>query len=55
MLAYSDHVVAYVFSLVDMDTSECEIYWLVRHDAEEGKDYDKDQLMWLWDITTEAD
>ena len=55
MLAYSDHVVAYVFSPVDMDTSECEIYWLVRHDAEEGKDYDKDQLMWLWNITTEAD
>ena len=55
LLAYSDHVVAYVFTPVDIDKSECEIYWLVRNDAEEGKDYDKEQLMWLWDITTEAD
>jgi Rieske 2Fe-2S family protein len=55
LLAYSDHVVAYVFTPVDINKSECEIYWLVRNDAEDGKDYDKEQLMWLWDITTEAD
>jgi len=28
---------------------------MVRGDAEEGKDYDRDELMWLWDITTHAD
>ena len=55
MLAYSDHVVCYVFYPIDHKNSECEIYWLVRDDAEEGKDYNKDELMWLWDITTEAD
>ncbi len=55
MLAYSDHVVVYVFTPTGKDGSNCEIYWLVRGDAEEGKDYDVDKLVWLWDITTAAD
>ncbi len=55
LLAYSDHVVAYVFTPVDLDNSKCDIYWLVRGDAEAGKDYDVDELTWLWDVTTEAD
>jgi len=55
LLAYSDHVVCYVFTPVDMDNSKCDIYWLVRADAKAGKDYDVDALTWLWDITTEAD
>jgi Rieske 2Fe-2S family protein len=55
MLAYSDHIVAYVFTPVDRENSKCEIYWLVRGDAEQGTDYDVDALVWLWDITTEAD
>jgi len=55
LLAYSDHVVAYVFTPIDQNNSNCEIYWLVRGDAEEGKDYDVDALTWLWDVTTKAD
>jgi Rieske 2Fe-2S family protein len=55
LLAYSDHVVAYVFTPVDKDNCQCEIYWLVRGDAVEGKDYDRKELMWLWDVTTYAD
>jgi phenylpropionate dioxygenase-like ring-hydroxylating dioxygenase large terminal subunit len=55
MLAYSDHVVAYVFSPVDHLNCQCRIFWLVRGDAVEGKDFDRDELMWLWDITTQAD
>ena len=27
----------------------------LRGDAEEGKDYDLDKLIWLWDVTTIAD
>jgi len=38
-----------------MRNCRCDIYWLVRGDAEEGRDYDADELTWLWDITTEAD
>ena len=55
MLAYSDHVVAYVFAPIDHNNSRCEIYWMVRGDAVEGKDYDVDELTWLWDITTISD
>ena len=55
LLAYSDHVVAYVFTPVDHLNSRCDIYWLVRADAEEGKDYSVRELTWLWDVTTEAD
>ena len=55
LLAYSDHVVAYVFTPTDKDNSRCGIYWLVRNDAEAGKDYDVDRLTWLWDVTTQAD
>ena len=55
LLAYSDHVVAYVFTPIEHQRSRCEITWLVRGDAEEGKDYDVDELTWLWDITTQAD
>lgn len=55
MLAYSDYVVAYVFTPVDAANARCEIYWLVRGDAEEGTDYDLDALTWLWDVTTKAD
>jgi phenylpropionate dioxygenase-like ring-hydroxylating dioxygenase large terminal subunit len=48
-------VVAYVFTPVDHNNCLCEIYWLVRNDAIEGKDYNRDELMWLWDVTTAAD
>jgi len=55
MLAYNDHVVVYVFTPTSHETSQCDQYWLVRADAEEGKDYDLDRLVWLWDVTTRAD
>lgn len=55
MLAYSDHVVCYVFTPVDITNSRCAVYWLVRDDAAEGRDYDVDELTWLWDVTTKAD
>ncbi|SDE42868.1 aromatic ring-hydroxylating oxygenase subunit alpha [Ruegeria marina] len=55
MLVYSDHAVIYRFIPVDKDNSIQEIIWLVHEDAVEGRDYDKDRLTWLWDVTTESD
>jgi len=55
MLGYNDHVVVYVFTPTSHETSACDIYWLVRGDAEEGVDYDLDRLTWLWHVTTLAD
>ena len=54
-LMYCDHVVIYRFTPLSKDTADCDITWLVNGDAEEGKDYDKDKLIWLWDVTTDAD
>jgi len=54
-LAYCDYVVIYRFTPVSLDKSECDITWLINGDAEDGKDYDKDKLTWLWDVTTVAD
>lgn len=54
-LMYCDHVVIYRFTPLTIDTADCDITWLVRGDAEEGRDYDKAQLTWLWDVTTQAD
>lgn len=54
-LLYCDHVVIYRFTPLTIDTAECDISWLVRGDAVEGQDYDRDKLTWLWDVTTEAD
>ena len=55
LLAYNDHVVCYVFTPESHNNSNCEVYWLVRGDAEEGKDYKVDELTWLWDVTTKSD
>ena len=54
-LFYCDHVVIYRFTPLGPDTADCDITWLVRGDAEEGRDYDKEKLIWLWDVTTDAD
>ena len=54
-LAYCDHVVIYAFRPLALDRCTCDITWLVRGDAEQGRDYDKERLTWLWDITTHAD
>lgn len=35
--------------------TDVEIMWLVHEDAIEGKDYDLNNLIWMWDQTTIAD
>lgn len=54
-LAYCDHVVMYRFTPLSAGSTECDITWLVNETAREGKDYDLQRLIWLWDITTIAD
>jgi Rieske 2Fe-2S family protein len=54
-LAYCDHIVLYRFTPLSIDRTDCDITWLVNGDAEEGRDYSKEELTWLWDITTIAD
>ena len=54
-LAYCDHVVIYRFTPRGQFLTDCEITWLVREDAVEGRDYRLADLIWLWDVTTIAD
>lgn len=54
-LAYCDHVVLYRFTPRGLHDTDCEITWLVKGSAVEGKDYDLAKLIWLWDVTTIAD
>ena len=48
---YDDHVMVARFTPRGAELTDAEIWWLVHPDAEEGKDYDPEQLMALWDIT----
>ena len=54
-LAYADYGVIYRFMPKDVLDTEMEVLWLVRGDAEEGRDYDPAALTWLWDVTSLAD
>jgi Rieske 2Fe-2S family protein len=54
-LAYPDHGLMYLFIPQSLQRCDMEVIWLVRGDAVEGKDYDKERLVWLWHITSLAD
>ncbi len=54
-LAYADHGVSYRFIPEAPLSTAFEVAWLVRGDAVEGRDYDLEQLVWLWDVTSLAD
>jgi len=54
-LAYPDHGLIYRFIPRDVLRTEMEVIWLVRGDAEAGRDYDPEALTWLWDVTSVAD
>ena len=54
-LAYPDHGVVYLFVPREAQKTDMEILWLVRGDAREGDDYDRDRLTWMWHVTSIAD
>jgi Rieske 2Fe-2S family protein len=54
-LAYADHGVIYRFIPRGARETAMEVIWLVAGDAVEGRDYDRERLTWLWDVTSLAD
>jgi phenylpropionate dioxygenase-like ring-hydroxylating dioxygenase large terminal subunit len=54
-LAYPDHGLIYRFIPRTVDSTEMEVVWLVRGDAQEGTDYDLARLTWMWQVTSVAD
>ena len=51
-LIYSDHMVGYRFIPRGLQETDIQVVWLVRADAEEGQDYIKEDLTWLWHVTS---
>jgi phenylpropionate dioxygenase-like ring-hydroxylating dioxygenase large terminal subunit len=47
--------VIYRFVPRSCQSSEMEVFWLVRGDAVEGVDYDLEKLTWLWRVTSDED
>lgn len=54
-LAYSDYVVGYRFLPVQLQKTKMEVVWMVRGGAKAGKDYELDDLTWLWHATSLED
>ncbi len=48
---------ATLFTFIPKSTlkTDVELMWLVHKDAEEGIDYNIDEMIWMWDVTTIAD
>lgn len=51
-LAYSDHIIGYRFIPTALQKTDIQVVWMVREDAQEGADYDLDNLTWLWHETS---
>ena len=51
-LAYSDYVVGYRFIPMSLQETNIEVVWFVRADANEGVDYNIEDLTWLWHVTS---
>ena len=55
MLNYPDHCVLYRFIPRSITETDMELVWYVNSDAQEGVDYDKEDLTWLWHFTSLED
>ena len=51
----NDHATLFRFTPIGERHTEVVATWLVRADAEEGRDYDVEKLIWMWDATTVED
>lgn len=51
-LIYADHLVGYRFVPRSLQETDIQMVWMVRADAEESRDYNIEDLTWLWHVTT---
>ena len=54
-ISYADYGIIYRFSPKSAEETDMELIWLVRKDAEDGKDFDTAELSWLWHVTSKED
>lgn len=55
LLAANDYITILHFKPVSVMETDVTLIYLVNAAAEEGRDYDVDNLTWLWEVTTEQD
>jgi len=55
MLNYPDHCVLYRFIPRGLTSTDMEVVWFVRGDSQEGTDYEREKVTWLWHNTTLED
>ena len=55
LLMCNDFATLFTFIPISPLYTQVELMWLVRKDAEEGKDYNIEEMKWMWDVTTIAD
>jgi Rieske 2Fe-2S family protein len=54
-ISYPDYGLIYRTIPQTVDTTGFELIWLVDGDAQEGKDYEVENLIWMWDYTSLED
>ena len=54
-LAYADYGAIFRYAPRAVTETDLHVTWLVRGDAQEGKDYDVERVTWLWRVTAGAD
>ena len=55
LLMCNDFATLFTFIPVSPLYTQVELMWLVHKEAEEGRDYNLDEMKWMWDVTTIAD
>jgi Rieske 2Fe-2S family protein len=55
MQCYDDYIAVVRHTPRDVNLTDVEIFWLVNKDAKEGRDYDPERVMALWDVTERED
>ena len=55
LLGYGDYGAIFRYTPKSVNETELKVIWLVRKDAVEGKDYNLDDLTWMWKVTAAAD
>jgi Rieske 2Fe-2S family protein len=55
LLCYGDYGAIFRYTPKSATETELAVIWLVRADAVEGKDYNLDELTWMWKVTAAAD
>ena len=55
LLMCNDFATLFTFIPISSLHTQVELMWLVHKDAEEGKDYNLEEMKWMWDLTTIAD